>query len=241
MSSTPSGSAYRASARSLALQQMPGGWGVGHRARSIADGYPRRPRGPLKIHEREEQAMKLIYTYTDEAPALATHSLLPIVEAFAAPGGRRHRAARHLAGGPHPRPVPGPADGRAAGAGRAGRARRAGQDARGEHHQAAEHQRLDPAAQGGDQGAAGRGLRRPGLPGRPARRRREGRARGLRPRQGLGGQPGAARGQLRPARARVGEVLRAGAPALDGRVVEGQPLARGDDVATATSARPSCR
>jgi isocitrate dehydrogenase len=24
--------------------------------------------------------MKLIYTYTDEAPALATHSLLPIVE-----------------------------------------------------------------------------------------------------------------------------------------------------------------
>ena len=26
--------------------------------------------------------MKIIYTYTDEAPALATHSLLPIVEAF---------------------------------------------------------------------------------------------------------------------------------------------------------------
>src|SRR3954454_14515904 len=27
--------------------------------------------------------MKVIYTYTDEAPALATHSLLPIIEAFA--------------------------------------------------------------------------------------------------------------------------------------------------------------
>ncbi|HTE60653.1 MAG TPA: NADP-dependent isocitrate dehydrogenase, partial [Solirubrobacteraceae bacterium] len=27
--------------------------------------------------------MKIVYTYTDEAPALATHSLLPIVEAFA--------------------------------------------------------------------------------------------------------------------------------------------------------------
>ncbi len=27
--------------------------------------------------------MKIIYTYTDEAPALATHSLLPIIEAFA--------------------------------------------------------------------------------------------------------------------------------------------------------------
>ena len=31
--------------------------------------------------------MKLIYTYTDEAPALATHSLLPIIEAFAAQAG----------------------------------------------------------------------------------------------------------------------------------------------------------
>lgn len=27
--------------------------------------------------------MKITYTYTDEAPALATHSLLPIVQAFA--------------------------------------------------------------------------------------------------------------------------------------------------------------
>src|SRR4051794_25560469 len=31
--------------------------------------------------------MKIIYTYTDEAPALATHSLLPIVEAFASQAG----------------------------------------------------------------------------------------------------------------------------------------------------------
>ena len=31
--------------------------------------------------------MKIIYTLTDEAPALATHSLLPIVEAFSAPAG----------------------------------------------------------------------------------------------------------------------------------------------------------
>ena len=31
--------------------------------------------------------MKIIYTHTDEAPALATGSLLPIVEAFAAPAG----------------------------------------------------------------------------------------------------------------------------------------------------------
>src|SRR5919109_3455517 len=31
--------------------------------------------------------MKLVYTYTDEAPALATHSLLPIVDAFAGAAG----------------------------------------------------------------------------------------------------------------------------------------------------------
>src|SRR5215213_4765262 len=31
--------------------------------------------------------MKLIYTYTDEAPALATQSFLPIVEAFAGKAG----------------------------------------------------------------------------------------------------------------------------------------------------------
>src|SRR5690625_7711518 len=31
------------------------------------------------------KAAKIIYTRTDEAPALATHSFLPIVQAFAAP------------------------------------------------------------------------------------------------------------------------------------------------------------
>ena len=31
--------------------------------------------------------MKIIYTYTDEAPALATHSLLPVIEAFARTAG----------------------------------------------------------------------------------------------------------------------------------------------------------
>ncbi|MGH2958115.1 MAG: NADP-dependent isocitrate dehydrogenase, partial [Solirubrobacterales bacterium] len=31
--------------------------------------------------------MKIIYTLTDEAPALATRSLLPIIEAFAATAG----------------------------------------------------------------------------------------------------------------------------------------------------------
>src|SRR3954468_16704229 len=31
--------------------------------------------------------MKVIYTYTDEAPALATHSFLPIIRTFAGPAG----------------------------------------------------------------------------------------------------------------------------------------------------------
>ena len=31
--------------------------------------------------------MKIIYTYTDEAPALATHSLLPVIEAYAGKAG----------------------------------------------------------------------------------------------------------------------------------------------------------
>src|SRR5919198_4873902 len=31
--------------------------------------------------------MKVFYTYTDEAPALATHSLLPIIRAFAGQAG----------------------------------------------------------------------------------------------------------------------------------------------------------
>ena len=48
---------------------------------------------------------KIIYTLTDEAPALATYSLLPIVQAFTQRGRRRRRDARHLAGGPHPRAV----------------------------------------------------------------------------------------------------------------------------------------
>ena len=91
--------------------------------------------------------MKLIYTYTDEAPALATHSFLPIIEAFAGQAGVDIElrdislAGRILAQFPDRLTE----DQRVAG--RARRARRAGQDARGEHHQAAEHQRLDPAAE----------------------------------------------------------------------------------------------
>ena len=41
----------------------------------------------------------VIYTWTDEAPMLATHSLLPIVEGFTRAAGV---SVRYLTGAPHP-------------------------------------------------------------------------------------------------------------------------------------------
>ena len=61
----------------------------------------------------------------------------------------------------------------------------------------------------------------PEYPGEPVDRRGARAPRPLRQGQGFGGEPGAARGQLRPPRAGVGEGVRQEAPALDGRVVEG--------------------
>ena len=34
----------------------------------------------------EDASRRIIYTYTDEAPALATESLLPIIETFGSAG-----------------------------------------------------------------------------------------------------------------------------------------------------------
>ena len=101
------------------------------------------------------QPSPIIYTHTDEAPLLATYSFLPIVQAYAGQAGVAVEtrdislAGRIIAQFPerltdeqrHRR--------------RARRARRARQAARGQHHQAAQHLRLDPAAQGGDRRAAG--------------------------------------------------------------------------------------
>ena len=148
--------------------------------------------------------MKIIYTHTDEAPALATASLLPIVQAFAAAADVDVELRDISLAGRILAQFPELLRARAAGPRRARRARRARQDARGEHHQAAEHQRLAAAAQGGDRRAAVAGLRDPRLPGRPGRPG----AREVRRGQGLGGQPGPARGQLRSPRAGVRQGLR---------------------------------
>ena len=150
--------------------------------------------------------MKLIYTYTDEAPALATHSFLPIIEAFAGAGRRRHRAARHLARRAHPGAVPGPLTDE-----------QRVPDALAELGELAKTPEANiiklpnisasiPQLKAAIKELQDAGYDVPDYPDDPRDRRREGRARGLRPREGQRGQPGAARGQLRPPRARVGEV-----------------------------------
>ena len=194
-----------------------------------------------RITEREEQAMKLIYTYTDEAPALATHSLLPIVEAFAGQAGVDIElrdislAGRILAQFPDrltdEQRVP---------------------DALAELGELAKTPEANiiklpnisasiPQLKAAIKELQDAGYDVPDYPDDPRDRRCEGRARGVRPREGLGGQPGAARGQLRPARARVGEVLRARRTRTRwarGRRTTARTWRR---CPTATSARPSGR
>ena len=109
--------------------------------------------------------LEIMWTKVDEAPALATYSLLPIVEAFVGAAGVSVEAQRHLAGRSHPRHFPREAHSRATDQRRTHRTRRTRDAARSQHHEAAEHLRLDPAAQGRDQGTAGQGLRRSGLSG----------------------------------------------------------------------------
>ena len=61
----------------LGAEQVAGGRDERHRHASIAIA------GPLACRT----SMTVIYTYTDEAPALATHSFLPVIEAFAGAAG----------------------------------------------------------------------------------------------------------------------------------------------------------
>ncbi len=49
---------------------------------------------------------KIVWTKVDEAPALATYSLLPIVQAFTSGGRCRRRDAGHLARRPDSRELP---------------------------------------------------------------------------------------------------------------------------------------
>ena len=138
---------------------------------------------------------KIIYTFTDEAPALATYSLLPIVEAFTASADIAVEtrdislAGRILASFPE----------------------QLGAKAVPDH--LAELGALavtpeaniiklpnisasTPSTAGGDQGTAGPGLRPAGLPGNRNHRRGKRNPRTLRQDQGQRREPGTARRQL---------------------------------------------
>ena len=161
----------------------------------------------------------IIYTHTDEAPALATRSLLPVINAFTNVAGVQVElrdislAGRVLATFPDAlTPEQRVNDDLA----ELGAAR---DPSRGQRHQAAERLGVDPAAQGHHRGAPGQGLHGARVPRRAEHRRGARRQGPLRQGEGLRGQPGAARGQLRPARAALGEELREVAPAQDGGVV----------------------
>ena len=114
--------------------------------------------------------LEIVWTKVDEAPALATYSLLPIVEAFVGAAGVSVKlkdislAGRILANFPEKLTPAQRINDELAELGAAH------VEARGQHHQAAQHLRLDPAAQGRDQGTARQGLRRSGLSGQRRRR-----------------------------------------------------------------------
>ena len=144
-------------------------------------------------------------------------------------GRRRGRDTGHFARRAHPGGLSRPSHRRPAGERCARRTGRSGTDAAGEHHQAAEHQRLGAAAQGGDRRAAGQGIRPARLPGRGLVGRRRRPPRPLRRRHGVGRQPGAPPGQLRPSRPACRQGVRQDAPPLDGGVVARLQDPRGHD------------
>ena len=162
----------------------------------------------------------IIYTHTDEAPLLATYSFLPIIAGVRRQGRRRGRDPRHLAGGPHPRAVPGPAAATTS----------ASADALAELGELATTPEANiiklpnisasvPQLKAAIKELQEQGYDLPDYPENPQPTRTGTIRAPLRQGQGLGGQPGAARGQLRPPRAGVGQELRQDAPAPDGRVV----------------------
>ena len=148
----------------------------------------------------------IIYTHTDEAPRLATYSFLPVVSAFAEKVGVEVETRDISLAGPHPRPV-------RPGRRRAGRARRADRPS---PRPTSLSCRTSPPRSRSSRPRS-RSCRARGTRCRTTRRRRRRRRRRdpgeVRQGHRLRGQPGAAPGQLRPARPAVGEGLRAQAPA----------------------------
>ena len=159
---------------------------------------------------------RIIYTETDEAPALATYSLLPIVKAFTQSAGITVEtrdislAGRILAAFPeYLKPEQRHSDDLAELGELAKTPER-------QHHQAAEHQRVGSAVDGRDQRTPVTGLCVAELSGRAQDRSRKGHPGSVLQSAGQRGQSGIERGQLRPTRVRFGKGVRKEAPAFDG-------------------------
>ena len=179
---------------------------------------------------------KIIYTHTDEAPALATYSLLPIIQAFTAAAGVAVEtrdislAGRILATFPDLLP----ADQRVP-------------DALAELGELATRPEANiiklpnvsasmPQLKAAIEELQAKGYALPDYPDEPQTARGAGHPGPLRQGQGQRRQPGAARGQLRPPGPEVGQGVRPQAPALDGRLVAGLQDPRRHHGAPATSA-----
>ena len=162
---------------------------------------------------------KIIYTHTDEAPLLATYSFLPIIAAYAAKAGVEVEtrdislAGRIIAQFPERLTD----DQRRS-------TTRSPSSARWPRQPEANIIKLPNVSASVPQLKAAikelqeQGYDLPDYPENPDNDEEQRRPRALRQGQGLRGQPGAARGQLRPPRAGVGQELRQDAPAPDGRL-----------------------
>ena len=161
---------------------------------------------------------KIIYTHTDEAPLLATYSFLPIIAAYAARAGVDVEtrdislAGRIIAQFPERLTDEQRID-----------------DALAELGELAKTPEANiiklpnisasiPQLKAAIKELQEQGYDLPDYPDEPKTDEERDGPRPLRQGQGQRGQPGPARGQLRPPRAGVGEELRPQAPALDGRV-----------------------
>jgi hypothetical protein len=168
-----------------------------------------------------EKKSGIIYTLTDEAPLLATCAFLPIIRTFAGPAGVEVETCDISVATPHPRRISRLPERQTEGSEHPRRPRSPHPAAGNQHHQAAEHQCLPAAIDGGDQGTAGARLQCAQFPREPENRSGRGYQGPLFQVPGQRGQSGAARRQLRPPRTAGRQGLCAQAPALDGQVEHG--------------------
>ena len=147
-------------------------------------------RTSLGTRRVQERRCRIVYTHTDEAPALATGRCCRSSRAYAGAAGVEFELRDISLAGRILAQFPDRLDEQQRVARRPRRARRARQDARREHHQAPEHQRLGAADEGSDRRATAAGLPAPRLPRGPVGRRAARDPRPLRQGQGKRGQPG---------------------------------------------------